>query len=149
MKVTKSTLLAGVAVIMTLSSIEAALAKPPTSVSNLVGTWVNVNANTGGIVKVVISNSSSGFKIHTYGACSPTPCDHGTVSASPFSKSVSSATAHGLIGQYDFGFSTKLVTAQRTFQFDGATFLEVETRTKFAPGDSRYDYMRTELFRKQ
>lgn len=123
------------------------MAQPPTSVANLTGTWVNVNPSTGGIVKIVITNTG-GFKIHTYGACSPTPCDHGTIAASPFSKSVSSAVAHGLRGQYNFGFSTVLVTAQRTYQYDGGNFLEIETRTQFAAGDTRYDYTRTELFRK-
>lgn len=125
----------------------AAMAQPPASLANLTGTWVNVNPATGGIVKIAIT-SAGGLKIHTYGACSPTPCDHGAIPASPYSKSVSSGVAYGLSGQYNFGFSTMLVTAQRVYQYDGGNFLELETRTRFAAGDTRYDYVRTELFRK-
>ncbi len=124
------------------------LAQAPGGVTNLTGTWSNVNPTTGGIVKITVTSDASGFKIHTYGACSPTPCDHGAVAASPFSKSVSSSVAYGLSGQYNFGFSTMLVTAKRVYEYDGGNFLEVETRTKFAAGDTRYDYTRTELFRK-
>lgn len=127
---------------------QPSLAQPPTGVTNLTGTWTNVNPTTGGVVKIAITNDASGFKIHTYGACSPTPCDHGAVTASPFSKTVSSSIAYGLSGQYNFGFSTMAVTAKRAYEYDGGNFLEVETRTKFAAGDTRYDYMRTELFRK-
>ncbi len=127
---------------------QPAYAQPPTGVTNLTGTWTNVNPTTGGVVKITITNDLAGFQIHTYGACSPTPCDHGAVAASSFSKSVSSSVAYGLSGQYNFGFSTMLVTAKRAYEYDGGNFLEVETRTKFAAGDTRYDYTRTELFRK-
>jgi hypothetical protein len=138
----------GAALALALSVVNPALATPPTGLTNLVGTWTNVNPTTGGIVKIVITSEPTGLKIQTFGACSPTPCDHGKISAAPFSKSVGSSFASGLSGEYDFGFSKMLVTAQRTTSFDGGTFLELETRTRFAPGDTRYDYMRTELFRK-
>jgi hypothetical protein len=127
---------------------QSAFALQPSNTTNLVGTWTNVNPATGGIVKVVVTNNILGFRINTFGACSPTPCNHGSILASRFSKSVSSTVAQGLSGQYDFGFSTMLVTAQRVYDLDGGTFLEVETRTKFAAGDTRNDYTRTELFRK-
>lgn len=140
-------LIAGVAM-MSLVGTQAAQATPPTGLTNLVGTWNNVNPTTGGIVKVEITNDPTGFKVHTYGACSPTPCDHGAIAASPFSKTIASSIAQGLSAQYNFGFSTMLVTAQRVYNIDGGTFLELETRTKFAPGDTRYDYTRTEIFRR-
>lgn len=127
----------------------SAFALQPSNTNNLVGTWVNVNPATGGIVKIVITNNLlTGFNINTFGSCSPTPCNHGVISASRFSKSISSTVAHGLSGQYNFGFSTMQVTAQRVYDLDGGNFLEVETRTKFATGDTRNDYIRTELFRK-
>lgn len=140
-------LIAGVAM-MSLVGTQAALATPPTGLTNLVGTWNNVNPTSGGIVKIEITNDPTGFKVHTYGSCSPTPCDHGAIAASPFSKTIASSIAQGLSAQYNFGFSTMLVTAQRVYNIDGGTFLELETRTKFAPGDTRYDYTRTEIFRR-
>lgn len=138
-------ILASVALAMMLGA-GPALAVQPANVANLVGTWNNVNPATGGVVKIIITNDATGFKIHTYGACSPTPCDHGIIPASRFSKTVSSTVAHGLSAQYNFGFSTVGVTAQRVYDIDGGSFLELEGRTKFAAGDTRQDYMRTELF---
>ena len=127
---------------------QSALALQPASTANLVGTWTNVNPTTGGIVKIVVTHDLLGFKINTFGACSPTPCNHGVIPASRFSKSVSSTVAQGLSGQYNFGFSTMSVTAQRVYDLDGGNFLELVTQTKFAPGDTRNDYTRKELFRK-
>jgi hypothetical protein len=141
-------LLAGAALAMLLGA-GPVLAVQPANVANLVGTWNNVNAATGGIVKVVITNDATGFKVNTYGACSPTPCNHGIIPASRFSKTVSSTVAHGLSAQYNFGFSTVGVTAQRVYDIDGGNFLELESRTRFATGDTRQDYMRTELFIRQ
>lgn len=141
-------LIVGIVLAMAVGSADFSFAAPPTVVSNLTGTWLNVNPTTGGIVKIIITSNASGFKINTFGACSPSPCNHGAIVASPFSKAVGSNVAVGLSGQYNFGFSTMLVTAIRTYEFDGKNFLEVETRTKFEPGDTRFDYMRTELFAK-
>ena len=144
----KQSLILGLALTLVGAIATPSRAEAPTSVSNLTGTWVNVNPATGGIVKAIISNTLLGLRIHTYGACSPTPCDHGTIPAEPFSKTVSSNVATGLSATYDHGFATVLVTAKRVYEYDGGWYLELETRTTFAPGDTRKNYTRTELFRK-
>jgi hypothetical protein len=138
----------GVALTMVLAAAAPTIAAPPANRSQLVGTWVNVNPATGGIVKVIITNDIFGFRIHTFGACSPTPCDHGAIPAAPFSKTVVSTIATGLSALYDHGFVTVLVTARRIADVDGGNFLELETRSTFAPGDTRFNYTRSELFRK-
>lgn len=133
-----------------LVAANSAFALQPSNTTNLVGTWVNVNPTTAGIVKIVVShNIFTGFTINTFGACSPTPCNHGVIPASRFSDNVSSTVAQGLSGQYNFGFSTMQVTAQRIYDIDGGNFLELVSQTKFAKGDTRNDYSRTEIFRKQ
>ncbi|MBK8814625.1 MAG: hypothetical protein IPN42_03540 [Methylococcaceae bacterium] len=132
------------------AAANSAFALQPSNTTNLVGTWVNVNPTSGGIVKIVVSqNLFTGFTINTFGSCTPTPCNHGIISASRFSDNVSSTVAQGLSGQYNFGFSTMLVTAQRVYDIDGGNFLQLVTQTKFAAGDTRNDYSRTEMFRKQ
>ena len=145
----KQRIVLGLAVVIGLATAAPTMAEPPVNRSSLVGTWVNVNSATGGIVKIVITNDIFGFRVHTYGACSPTPCDHGFAAASPFSKSVGSTVATGLSATYNFGFKTTLITAKRTAEYDGGTFLELESRNKFAPGDTRFDYIQSELFRRQ
>jgi hypothetical protein len=139
----------GIVLITGLAAGVPAMAEPPVNRAALVGTWVNVNPATRGIVKVVITNDLFGFRVHTYGACSPTPCDHGAIKASPYSKSVSSTVAAGLSAVYNFGFKTTLITAKRTAEFDNGAFLELESRNVFAAGDTRFDYMQSELFRRQ
>jgi hypothetical protein len=129
---------------------QSAFALQPSNVNSLLGTWVNVNPTTRGIVKVVITNSlATGFSVNTFGACTPIPCDHGSIPASRFSKTVSSTVAQGFRTQYEFGFSSMLVTGQRIYSIDGGNFLELESRITFAKGDNRNDYMSTEIFRKR
>src|SRR5207244_3914452 len=50
-------------------------AKPPTVLSDIVGTWQNVNPSTPSIIKIVVSGNGSALTVHGFGACSPTPCD--------------------------------------------------------------------------
>lgn len=119
----------------------AAFAVPPTVYTSLIGTWTNTNAATRSIVKIVITQSGSTLVIHPYGACSPTPCDHGAIAAASFSDGVSSRIATGFRGVKSFGFKTtgyngKLV-GQRMYLL---------TQDTFASGDSRYNYNVLETF---
>jgi hypothetical protein len=139
----------GLALVLGLATAPPTQAEPPANRSALVGTWVNVNPASSGIVKVVITNDIFGFRVRTYGACSPSPCDHGAIAASPLSKTVSSTVASGLSATYNFGFKKTLVTAKRVSEYDGGTFLQLDAFNIFAAGDTRFDYMRSELFRKQ
>jgi hypothetical protein len=93
---------------------------------------------------VVVTQVGGQLRIHTYGKCTPTPCDHGEIAADAYSLGVSSAVAKGFSGQYDFGFKTTLVTGLRS-----GVLLALETRNKFAGGDNRFDYASRELFKKR
>ena len=148
MKTTSQKLLAGVVLAMALGA-GPALAVQPAGVFNLVGTWKNISPATANTIQVNITSDATGFKVRTFGACTPTPCDHGTVPALRYSKTVTSAIVHGLSAQYNAGFATRIVTAKRVYDIDGGAFLELETRTRFAAGDTRQDYMKTELFIKR
>lgn len=119
----------------------SAYAVPPTNVSGLVGTWVNTNSATGGIVKVVITNTVTGLKFQSFGACSPTPCVHTVVAAQPFSASVSSNTAVGLTAYRNSGFKYSRYGAQRS-----GSYLRLDSFDTFASGDTRKDYTKSEYF---
>ena len=140
MKTTKAL----IASLFLLATAGTAYAQQPTNYSNVVGTWVNVNAATRGITKVVVTQSGGQLYIHTYGACTPTPCDHGTIAADAFSLSVSDAVTKGFSGEYHHGFKDTLVTGLRS-----GSLLALESRNKFAAGDNRYDYVGRELFRRK
>lgn len=119
----------------------AAHAEPPTAVSGLVGTWHNTNANTNGIVRVVVSQTVSGLRFTSYGACSPTPCVHSTVTAYPHSASISSNTATGFTAFRNSGFKSGRYSAMRV-----GSHLRLDSFDKFASGDSRKDYASTQYF---
>lgn len=124
-------------------------AEPPADVSKLVGTWNNVNTATGGFVRIQVSDAGTGvLKVQAFGACSPTPCDLGVTAGLPQSLSVVSESAEAFRATYQTGFSTIVISAQRIYDVNGGTFLRVTRHTNFAAGDTRKDYVGTEIFRR-
>jgi hypothetical protein len=121
----------------------SAHAVAPTNVDGLVGVWKNVNADTRGIVKVVVWKSNGVLKFKSYGSCSPTPCVHTTVVARPHSAGVSSNTAVGLTAFRNSGFKYAKFSARRL-----GPFLRMDQFSTFAGGDSRKNYTTTEIFYK-
>jgi len=128
--------------------LDSAMAVQPTSTSGLTGTWYNVNPSTGGVVRIDIVNSLGTIYIKTYGACSPTPCDHGYRVGKVYSKSIGSNLAESVTADWNFGFKTARVDAVRDYSIDSGTFLRLNYFNLFAPGDTRKDYFSSELFRR-
>jgi hypothetical protein len=52
--------------------------KPPT----FAGTWNNVDPNTTGIIRLVITTYGNPISVHWFTACTPAPCDQGSVTGS-------------------------------------------------------------------
>lgn len=120
-----------------------AFAKPPTNHNALVGVWVNTNAATRSIVRIVVRPSGSGITVQPFGACSPTPCNHGVIGAKAYSGGVVSAVSIGFNAAKNFGFKS---TSYNGFLRD--QILSLLTQDRFASGDSRYDYTVMETFKK-
>ncbi len=53
-----------------------------TSASQYSGTWLNDDPGTGGITRIIITNTGQTLHVHPYGKCTPTDCDWGTLSGS-------------------------------------------------------------------
>ncbi len=85
--------------------VEAPAKIAAVSPANLVGTWTNINYATRELVKVVIAATSTGITVHAFGACSPTPCDWGSVIGMAYAPNVSSTAAVAFTAQYRFSFS--------------------------------------------
>lgn len=73
-------------------------------------TWLNVDPNTQGIPKLIISSSGNQITVHGYGACSPTDCDwgtrQGTYTGSPFV--ITFAFSNGITNQLTISFNDVL-----------------------------------------
>jgi hypothetical protein len=105
------------------------------SLAALIGTWNNVDHATRDIVKIVILGSGSSLKVDLYGACVPTPCNWGAVSALTYSASVSSNAAIAFTANYAFSFSKVVVTGH----ISGKDLI-LETFTDFTDGSGRSNY---------
>lgn len=122
---------------------EAGAAATAVSPAPLVGTWTNVNPHTNDLVKVVIAASGSGISVDTFGACSPTPCNWGSVPGLAYAASVSSTPAVAFSAQYTFSFAKVIVTGQ----LQGSRLL-VETFTQFTDGSGRSNLYTTDQMTK-
>jgi hypothetical protein len=103
--------------------------------SPLLGTWTNADHNTRDLVRVTITASGTGFSVHAFGACTPTPCDWGVVPGNGFADSVLSGPGVAFTAQYRFTFKETLIVGRIEF---GALF--VETFNHFIDGSCRADY---------
>ena len=76
----------------------------------LVGAWVNFDLASKGVVEVAIAQQEADLTVRTFGACSPSPCDWGTVGAEAFA-GVGDRDAVGFKAHYDFGSVDTLLVA--------------------------------------
>ena len=103
--------------------------------AQLVGTWVNCDHQTRGLVRLMIAQSGAGITVHAFGACSPTPCDWGTVNGMAYSANVTSTQGMAFTAVYTFGFKITTVVGRL---LSGA--LVVETFDHFTDNSGRANY---------
>ncbi|MGZ3769147.1 MAG: hypothetical protein ACXVCP_06700 [Bdellovibrio sp.] len=109
--------------------------------SDFIGTWVNINPSTKGIVRIVIDSS---YNIRLFGACTPTPCDYGSVPMITYGSSVSD-TNH-TAGTAKFSFSFKMVEA--VVYRNTPNMLILADFNQFTDNSGRQNYWMNERFRK-
>ena len=93
------------------------------------GTWVNIDPATNDIVRLEISSSGNTINVHWFGACSPTPCDNGTVSAT-------------FNGEPFLVSDTDPPTRDFVVTFDNAGGTQLRVDVKNAPGGDRTNRFR-------
>lgn len=133
-------LLTGIIASLTMAG-SISMARPPTSFTNVVGVWNNANPATGGIVRVIVRRTVTGISVQPFGACSPTPCNHGIIGARAFSPGVGNAQASGFNAVRNFGFKSTNYNA--ILQGNVMTLLTQDT---FAGADTRFNYTSMERF---
>jgi len=121
---------------------EGVVAKVVTA-APLVGTWLNVDKQTAGLVRIIIAAAGTEITVHAFGACSPTPCDWGTVPGVAYATNVSATPAIAFSAQYKFSFKQTIVVGH----LNGAD-LTVETFDNFTDGSGRSAYYSTYVMQK-
>jgi hypothetical protein len=133
------------------AALAAALTVPASAagLASFIGTWVNTNPATRGIVKIVITQPAmpgAPLSVNVYGACVPTACNWGSQPAVAYAPSVSSnlpTEANALTVDFNPGFAVNMLTIMQ----DGP-YLRVTDFTRFTDNSHRTNYDQTETFKK-
>jgi hypothetical protein len=72
--------------------------------ASLLGTWVNTNSMTRGIVKAVLAERAGEIVLRIFGSCVPELCDWGEVNARIFAADPQCGEAMAWSAFYEFGF---------------------------------------------
>jgi hypothetical protein len=109
----------------------------------LVGTWMNVDHATRGLIRVMIGANGNEITVHGFGACSPTPCDWGQVNGLIYADNVCATPAVAFTATYTFAFKVTNIVGHL---FNGALF--VETFDHFTDQSGRADYYSLDIMTK-
>jgi hypothetical protein len=116
--------------------------------ADLLGDWRNTDPATRDIVRILISDSEGGIEVHVWGACSPSPCDWGSVKAFAYAPNVSASlpeNAAYLLADFPTRFAlTQVIVGPAPT--DGT--LQALKLTRFTDGSRRSDYATTSFFAK-
>jgi hypothetical protein len=124
-----------------LASMSAAYAQ----VGELIGDWKNVDRNTRGLTRVLITESGTDVVVHAWGRCHPADCDWTPVPGNLYARTVKDdlvSTAHAISALSRTNFSETLIIVHLT----APSQLQVETMTRFIDGSGRTSNADVETF---
>jgi len=128
------------ALALTTAALLPLTSSAQTAPADMDGTW---NASSSGMLtKVVIAHTGSSYTLHAFASCTPTPCDWGTKPLTIFAPTA--GTPIGKVGMATFPQGFKTATIVVTLNDATSPVLNVQTLTKFAPGDTRSNYAITQ-----
>ncbi len=101
-----------------------------------IGDWVNVDSNTGGITRVVVTPAGPNrVRVQVFGKCHPNDCDWGTVAGKGYANSASSNDIRTVTAEFSTGFGKTLVILR---PISGG--LSYSALTDFTDNSGRKDY---------
>jgi hypothetical protein len=120
-----------------------AAATASADLSDLRGTWVNIDSETRGLTKVVIGGDGAVVSMAAWGACVPNDCAWGEVPATPLANSVSTdpKTADRIVAVYDQSHKMSILNAYRS-----GRLLVVDNASDFK--DNRADTFHSYTFKR-
>jgi hypothetical protein len=124
--------------------------------SRLVGEWVNIDLNTGGLTKVIITKENNELLINAFGKCHPEDCELGVVKLHKIAASIEDDKN---ILPFDYLLATWHVEGKEPnamidimkiiFETGPKPKLQIETITIFNDNSNREDYHRLEIMKKK
>lgn len=105
------------------------------SPADFLGSWVNVDPNTGGLTKLIVAQQGGGYTVQGFGKCHPTDCDWGRTTLNLLGYSVTDTNPQWGLAVWNAGFKTTTLV----IHVEGEQ-LVAETYDVFAPGDGRSNY---------
>lgn len=120
------------------------VAAPPTGAIDpapLLGTWLNTDKESQGIVRIVAAVREGGFTIRAFGSGSPEPIDWGEVRADVYADSAGSQGAAAFGAFYDHGFLRTHLQAKVN-----RGVLVVAMFNQFTDGSGRSSYFNREFY---
>lgn len=115
-------------------------------VTSLLGIWVNISPTSPDIREIIIGLNPDGtLNVRAFGACVPTLCAWGKVTAITFGTSISSVSGQVFLAPYQFSFANKLLDG--TINPKG-TVLTVQNYTEFTDHSGRSNYVSTDTFKR-
>jgi hypothetical protein len=107
----------------------------------LLGTWLNTNSASRGLVTIILTSHASALTVHAFGADDPSPRDWGEVPGAIYAKSVDSPEGMAFSALYDFGF---MATHLQANVKQGV--LVIASFTYFKDGSGRAPYFSREFY---
>lgn len=121
--------------------VSPALAAP----ADFVGTWVNKDANTRGVTRLVVTSAGGNkLNIQVFGKCHPTDCEWGTKPLVTYGINVQDPNHNYATANYNQGFSNSLLT----FSYGGSEVL-FQGYTQFLDNSGRQNYYSREYFQRE
>lgn len=113
--------------------------------SSVLGTWVNTNSATTGIVKVILTAKNGALTVRAFGAGEPWPGDADEVGAElVYADSLRSQKAVAFTALYDFGFMKSHLQANTSLGL-----LIIAGFNTFQDGSGRSNYFCREFYRRE
>jgi hypothetical protein len=132
---------AAASIALTASLVSPAMAAP----GDFVGTWVNKDANTRGITRLVITSAGGNkLNIQVFGKCHPQDCDWGKTSLVTYGLNVQDTNHSYASANYNKSFANSFLTLGHS-----GNQIMLQGYTQFLDNSNRQNYYSRDYFQKQ
>ena len=111
---------------------------------SFLGTWNNLDANTGGLTKLVVTTDGTNYFVQGFGACTPTDCDWGTKDLTFMAYGVSDDNFEWAMAIWDFSYKYLYLI----LHIQGSQMV-VDSFNVYTPEDGRTPYRSLYLMKKE